>query len=248
MQWIWGCLAGLLAAAGLCGQSPAVPSFEVASVRPAGPDQRSVDFVLSPGGRLKAVNVTLAQMVREAYQVKYYQVAGGPGWMDNARFNIEAKAAGEPGRQEMMAMLRTLLIERFRLQARREMREGNVFELVLGKGGPKLTLSTAGRSYIHTIRNTPLELPGVSYTLDGRKASMALLADELKGWVQRPVFDRTGITGEYDFQIEFAIEGHLDAGPSLFTALQEQLRLKLQAAKGPIETLVIEKAEKPGEN
>ncbi len=168
--------------------------------------------------------------------------------MDNARFNIEAKAAGEPGRPEMMAMLRTLLIERFRLQARREMREGNVFELVVGVGGPKLQLSAAERSYLRTIRNTPLELPGVSYTLDGRKTSMALLADELKGWVQRPVFDRTGIAGEYDFQIDFAIESHLDAGPSIFTALQEQLGLKLQAAKGPIDTLVIGKAEKPGEN
>jgi uncharacterized protein (TIGR03435 family) len=225
-----------------------VPSFEVASVKPADPSQRAVDLVISPGGRLRAVNVTLTDMLREAYQVKYYQVSGGPGWMESARFNIEAQAPGEPGRNEMMAMLRTLLVERFQLKVRREMREGNVFELVVAKGGPKLKTSMADRSYISTIRNTPPELPGISYTVLGQKASMAKLADDLKGWVERPVFDRTGLAGEYDFKVDFAIEGHLDAGPSIFTALPEQLGLKLQAAKGPIETLVIEKAERPTEN
>ncbi|MBS1859239.1 MAG: TIGR03435 family protein, partial [Acidobacteria bacterium] len=164
------------------------------------------------------------------------------------RFNIEAKAAGEPGRGEMMTMLQTLLAERFHLKVRREMREGNVFELVVAKGGPKFKASTAERSYIRTIRNTPPELPGVNYTIDGQKASMARLADDLKGWVERPVLDRTGIAGDYDFRIDFAIEGHLDAGPSIFTALPEQVGLKLQSAKGPVETLVIENAERPTAN
>ncbi|MBS1858934.1 MAG: TIGR03435 family protein, partial [Acidobacteria bacterium] len=81
--WVFVACALPAAMAGLLGQSPAAPSFEVASVKPADPDQRAVDFVISPGGRLKATNVTLGEMVREAYQVKYYQVSGGPRWLSD---------------------------------------------------------------------------------------------------------------------------------------------------------------------
>ena len=233
---------------GLFGQSPVSALFEVASVRPADPNQRAVDFVISPGGRLRATNVTLAHMLHEAYQVKYYQVSGGPGWLKDARFNIDAVSIGEPTRKEMMAMLQSLLVERFQLKLRRETREGNAFELVEAKSWMKLKLSTANSSFLRLIRNTPPELPGVSYTVIGQKVSLSKLADYLKGEVQRPVFDRTGIGGEFDFKIDYATEGNLETGPSIFTALQDQIGLRLQAAKGPIETLVIEKAERPTEN
>ena len=232
----------------LFGQSPSQPSFEVASVKPADPNQSAVDFVISPGGRLRATNVTLAQMLYEAYQVKYYQVMGGPGWLKDARFNIDAISIGEPTRKEMMVMLQSLLVERFQLKLRRESREGNAFELVEAKGGIKLKLSGANSSYISLLRNTPPELPGVSYTILGQKVSISKLADYLRGEMQRPVFDRTGIGGEFDFRIDYAIEGNLETGPSIFTALQDQIGLRLAGVKGPVETLVIEKAERPTEN
>lgn len=231
----------------LFGQIPSPPSFEVASVKPADPNQGAVDFVISPGGRLRATNVTLAQMLYEAYQVKYYQVSGGPGWLKDARFNI-AISIGEPTRKEMMAMLRSLLVERFQLKLRRETREGNAFELVEAKSGMKLKLSSASSSFIRLLRNTPPELPGVSYTIVGQKVSISKLVDYLQGEVQRPVFDRTGIVGEFDFKIDYAIEGNLETGPSIFTALQNQIGLRLAGVKGPVETLVIEKAERPTEN
>jgi len=230
------------------GQSSPPLLFEVASVRPADPNQRAVDFVISPGGRLRVINMALAELICEAFQVKYYQVSGGPGWVNDARFNIEAKATGEPSRKEIMAMLQTLLIERFQLKVRRETREGNVFELVAAKSGPKLKRSSADTSYLRLERNTPRELPGVSYTIIGQKVSMAKLADDLRGKLQRPVLDRTDIRGEFDFKIDYAIEGQSDVGPSIFTAIQEQLGLRLQTAKGPLEKLVIEKAERPIEN
>lgn len=223
-------------------------SFEAASVKPAAPEQSAVDFVVSPGGYLRITNLTLLGMVREAYQAKYWQVSGGPGWIDAERFNIEAKASGNPSRGEVMAMLRSLLAERFQLRARRETREGNVYELVVAKGGPKLKPSAADSSFLRLFRNTPPELPGVSYTIQAQKVSMARLADDLMGETQRPVIDRTAIAGEFDFRIDYAVDGHSETGPSIYTALQEQAGLKLQAAKGPIEMLIIEKAERPAAN
>jgi uncharacterized protein (TIGR03435 family) len=222
--------------------------FEVASVRPSDPRQSAVDFVISPGGRLRATNVTLLQMVREAYRMKFFQVSGGPGWVGTDRFHIEARAAGEPTRDQMLDMLRGLLEERFRLKVRRQVREGNVYELVVAKGGPKLKASTAESSFLRLYRHTPPELPGVSYTIHGQKVSMAKLADDLTGTMARPVLDRTGIVGEFDFKIDYAVEGHAEVGPSMFTALQEQLGLRLQGAKGPVESLEIESAERPAGN
>jgi uncharacterized protein (TIGR03435 family) len=223
-------------------------TFEVASVKSASPNQNAVDFVVSPGGRLRITNLTLAEMIREAYQFKYYQVSGGPAWLDTDRFNVEAKPAGQPARNEVMAMLQALLVERFQLKVRRETRQGSVYELLVASRGPKLKPSTADNSFLRLNRNTPPDLQGVSYTIVGQKVSMAKLADDLMGYLQRPVVDRTGISGEFDFKIDYAIEGHSETGPSIFTALQDQLGLRLRTAKGPVQNLVVQKAERPTEN
>jgi uncharacterized protein (TIGR03435 family) len=207
-----------------------------------------VAFVISPGCRLRATNVTLAEMIRQAYRAKYFQVSGGPGWVSTERFHIEAKAAGEPTRDQMLDMLRALLEERFQLKVRREVREGNVYELVAARSGPKLKASTAESSFLRLYRHTPPELPGVSYSIHAQKVSMARLADDLTGTMARPVLDRTGISGEFDFKIDYAVEGHAEVGPSMFTALQEQLGLRLQAAKAPVESLTIESAQRPAGN
>jgi uncharacterized protein (TIGR03435 family) len=241
----WGAFVFLACATAGSGQEPA---FETASVKPADPTQSVVDLVISPG-RLRIVNLTLSTMVREAYQLKAYQrIGGGPAWKDSDRFNVDAKAAGEPNRDQMMAMLRALLEERFRLKVRRETHEGNVYELAIAKGGPKLKASTAETSYLRLYRNTPPELPGVSYTIQGQKVTIARLAGHLMGTVQRPIVDRTGIAGEFDLRIDYAVEGHAEEGPSIFTAVQEQLGLKLQAAKGPVDSLAIESVERLREN
>jgi len=239
------------APAGLFAQSaPTAPVFDVVSVKPVAVDAREpLDFRTYPGGRLKITNQTVKIILREAYGIKGYQLSGGPAWLYAERFDIDAKAEGGLSRAQMMAMLQTLLADRFALKVHRESREGNVYALVVAKDGPKLKESTAKDSYIRLIRNTPLELPGVSYTIGGQKASMARFAERLADMeLHRPVLDRTGLTGDFDFKVNYAIDDNPETGPSIFAAIQEQLGLKLETTKGQIETLVIDHVEKPSGN
>jgi uncharacterized protein (TIGR03435 family) len=233
------------ASAGLFAQEKT--AFEVASVKPA--TGGSSDFRIYPGGRLHITNLPLDVIVRQAFAVKRYQLTGGPSWLHTDEFDIEAKAVGEPSRAQMMAMLQTLLADRFQLKVRRETREQNIYALTVAKNGPKLTPSTAAEFFIRLDRNTPRELPGVDYTIAGQKATLAQIAEGLgDNQLDRPVLDRTGIPGEFDFKLRYAIDDNPDTGPTIFAAIQEQLGLKLEAARGPVEILVIEKAEKPSGN
>jgi len=243
-------MAGLLALAAyttFAQNAAPPPAFEVASVKTAPPNE-PLDFLVQPGGRLTITNLTLNVILRQAFGVMAYQITGGPKWLDTDRFDIEAKAQGNPPREQVIAMLQTLLADRFQLKVHRETREGDVYALVVAKGGPKLKESTAQDSHMYLYRNTPPELPGVSYTTVGQKASMAMLAGRLAEMEERPVLDRTELKGEYDFKLDYAIDNNPETGPSIFSALQEQLGLKLEAAKGPVEILVVDKAEKPSAN
>ena len=232
------------------GQTPTTPRFDVASVKPVPPMAREpIDFQTQPGGRLRITNLTLKIMVREAFGVMNDQIAGGPPWFDTDRFDVMAKAEDDPGRKQMMAMLQGLLTERFQLKVHWEEKKGHIYALVAAKGGPKLKPSTADRSYVSLSRNTPTDQVGVSYTIRGQKASMALFAERLgKMELGHPVLDRTGLQGEFDFKLDYGTADNQDAEPSIFTAIQEQLGLKLEATKGPVETLVIDHAEKPSAN
>jgi uncharacterized protein (TIGR03435 family) len=238
----------LLAAGELYGQSAGTaPAFDVASVK-ADSQSPYADFRVLPGGRLEVIGLELKTVLLEAYHVKYYQISGGPTWLNTDRFNITAKAEGNPTRERMMEMLQTLLADRFKLKVHRESKEGSVYVLTVMKDGPKLKPPTGEKSYIALYRNTPPELPGVSYALGGKKASMALFAERLGEQLRRPVLDKTGLIGEFDFKVDYAINDNPETGPSIFMALQEQLGLKLETAKGPIETLFIDHVEKPTGN
>lgn len=156
MKWQIGIASLLvLASCAAFGQPAAPPAFEVASVKPADPNKRAVDLRTYPGGRLTITNNTLVKIVRWTYGVKHYQLSGGPGWRDNDRFDIVAKAEGDPTRQQTMVMLQTLLGDRFQLKVHRQTREGNVYALALAKNGPKLKASTSDDSYVRLYRNTP---------------------------------------------------------------------------------------------
>ncbi|MDR3703016.1 MAG: TIGR03435 family protein [Candidatus Sulfopaludibacter sp.] len=238
-------IVAAFAAVGLFAQEK--PAFDVASVKPA--TRGGSDFRTYPGGRLHIANLPLDVIIRQAYAVKHYQLTGGPSWLHTDEFDIEAKAVGEPSRAQMMAMLQTLLADRFQLKVHRETREQNIYALTVAKNGPKLTPSTAAEFFIRLDRNTPRELPGVDYTIAGQKATLAQIAEGLgDNQLDRPVLDRTGIPGEFDFKLRYAIDDNPDTGPSIFAAIQEQLGLKLEAARGPVAILVIEKAEKPSGN
>ena len=232
-------------------QAPTPSAFEVASVKAVDPKaRRGADFRLSPGGRLTASDISLEQLVLQAYGLHRLQLAGGPGWFTTDGFDIVAKAEGNPGREQMMLMLQTLLVDRFQLKVHKEIKEGKVYALVVAKNGPKLKESADGdRSFIRVIRYDPPERPSLTYAFVGQRASVPLLIERLKGQLQTPVIiDNTGVKGLFDFRLEFAADDPQAAGPSLYIAIQEQLGLKLESARGPIETLVIDHAGKPADN
>jgi uncharacterized protein (TIGR03435 family) len=231
-------------------QPAAAPSFEVASVKP--------NTVGGPGGIVRmlpgnqtyiAQNAPLRLIMTVAYSVTDRQIAGGPDWMNTDRYDITAKADRRCTVEELHAMLARLLEERFQLKIRREKREMSIWALMVDKGGPKLTEHDAA-----DLDHPPFGAgPGPNGRgTTGKNVSMNYFAFMLSRLLDRNVADRTGLTKNYDLAIDFIrdIPGRAapQDGPSIFTALKEQLGLKLESAKGPVEFLVIEKAERPTGN
>jgi uncharacterized protein (TIGR03435 family) len=216
--------------------------FEVASVKLTahgrGPDGWSFsDIKIVSPGRLVGTNASLDECIRWAYRVKEYQVSG-PDWMksDEASYDIEAKALPETSADGMRLMLQTLLAERFGLVLHRETRRLRVYSLTANKSGSKLLkASSAARGGFNSRGGRE----GVRVT--SHKASLADLASRLSLDLDRPVFDNTGIKGDFEITLEWAREGD---GPSVFSAIQEQLGLKLQPTTTPIEIIVIDRANK----
>jgi uncharacterized protein (TIGR03435 family) len=238
-------LAGSLTPRWIAFAQASGPSFEVASVKPSGLDDRLM-YRLQPGGRYLATNVTLKTLIANAYAVPEFRISGAPGWGDSDKYNIEAKV-GIPlppwpdSNKQLSLMLQSLLMDRFKLALHRETREQPVYELVAARSGAKLKMAEAGES------------PG--FEMDaGRIHSMAVpleyLAGSLAYLLGRTVVDKTGIAGKYSYTLTFTPDDAppAEAGPSVFTALQDQLGLKLESSKGPVELLVIDRAEKPDAN
>jgi uncharacterized protein (TIGR03435 family) len=220
-------------------------AFEVASVKPSGPNDQFL-YRLLPGGRYIANGQTLRLLVANAYAVPLYRVADLPGWGDADKFNIEAKV-GIPlkpwpdSNEQLNEMLRSLLQERFKLAVHWETRQETIYNLVTAKGGFKLKPAAEGAS--------------AGFEMDsGRIHSMAVplsyLAGSLSTVLNRTVLDKTGLAGKFDYTVFYAPDGAPadDDRPSLYTALEQQLGLRLESAKGPVEFLVIDHAEKPDAN
>ncbi|HVV46448.1 MAG TPA: TIGR03435 family protein, partial [Bryobacteraceae bacterium] len=243
--------SGVFSVSPIRAQEPRL-AFEAASVRPTDRSRMTpLDFRIT-GGRLVSTNWTLELLIRQAYNVRHSQILGGPAWLQDDRFDIEATAGRDDvSRAQMLGMLTTLLQDRFKLRVHRETREGNVYVLTQAKSGHKLKSpeDASKRPMVRLFRNTPPELPGVSYTSVGQNATLSQLVDSLSGILSAPVIDRTGITGSYDFRFDHrTLDAPPDAGPSIFDSVQSQLGLKLEAQKGPVEVLVIDSAEKPSAN
>lgn len=221
------------------------PQFEVAVIRPAvaGPGA-GTSFNLFEGGRVKITNEPVKLLIRSAFQIQNAQIAGGPGWLETDRYDIEAKT-GRPEKikpEQLSPLMQSLLADRFHLKFHRETRELTVFALLAGKGGPRLKPQAECES---TAVNTNSG-PGTSQ-LNGTAVSVALLAGYVGNRLGRIVLDKTGLTGKYDFTLDWAPDQGSSA-PSLVTALREQLGLQLKPQKSPTEVLVIDRIEKPSEN
>ena len=268
-------LALLLTCPAFAQTAPAPLRFEVASIKPASPDAQGSQIRFMPGGGLNMNNIPLRAMITQAYDVRDFQVSGGAGWVGTERFDITARAerataADGPddfakmtddqrktAREQMAERLRGLLAERFQLVVHKETKDQPIYVLGLAKNGPKLKENTA-----------PGPRQGMSMNrgrLEGFAAPMAMLGQILSQNMGRPVVDKTGLTGKYDFVLEWTPDVGAGAGsgpegpaningvpgpsgPTIFTALQEQLGLRLESQKGPVEIIVIDRAEKPSEN
>lgn len=220
------------------------PSFEVASIKPAPPQlgnrlsiRMSVD-----AGRLTYTNVSLRDIVKQAYRVQEGQVSG-PEWLATERFHIAAKIPQGVPQDQAPQMLQALLAERFQLRLHREKKDARLYTLGVAKGGPKLPKAESSTG---TTRGTSRAWSHLSAHL-----TMAQFADYLAQQVGLLVVDRTGLDGVFAIALEWAPDtvDPADSGPSLFAALQEQLGLLLTAQRGPVEILVIDYAARvPTEN
>jgi uncharacterized protein (TIGR03435 family) len=233
----------------LAGASAAQPAqrFEVAVIRPTAADATSgTSFNAYEGGRIRIVNEPVKLLIRTAFQLQNAQIAGGPTWLETDRYDIEAKTGRpeKPAPGTLEPYLQNMLIERFHLKFHREMRELTVWALAAAKAGPKLKVKQEGET---NAMNTS---GGKEVSrLVATAASMPLLARYIGNRLGAIVQDKTGLTDAYDFTLEWAPgQGPETTAPSLITALREQLGLRLESQKSPVEVLIIDKLERPSEN
>jgi uncharacterized protein (TIGR03435 family) len=254
-------------------QAQARQQFEVAVIKPTPADTGpGADFGAELGGRLRARNNPVANFITNAYGVPNYLVVGGPDWMRADRYDLEARAAGEPSRSEMMLMLQSLLAERFHLRTHRETREMPAYVMTVARGGarlqspkpcrdvdpskpapPPVAGETPLRSCGNSNMNTRTRPPYMTWTanhIDSRG-----IAGSLSNFFRRPVVDRTGLAGFFDIQIDLpplqpvtTDVGAADPDASVFTVLQEQLGLRVEEGRGPVDVLVIDRIERPTQN
>ena len=254
--------------------SRAAPAFDAASVKRNITGDTNGSFGVRPGGVLVVVNNSLRNIVRNTYGVQNYQIVGGPEWFDTDRFDITAKAPGDAPPDQLLLMMRALLADRFMLRAHMDRRETPVYALSMARPDKRLG-PTIRRSAVDCLAQVaaavaaaregrPPAAPGAGTPRCGTRSlpgtmtavgvTMADLARNLSNPAGRAIVDKTGLTGAWDLELSYAPDSPgaappvaVDA-PSLFTALQEQLGLKLEAQTAPIEVLVIDGADRPQDN
>jgi bla regulator protein BlaR1 len=246
-------LVGLRASA-QSGERPL--GFEIASVKPADPTIRTSNVLLGAGESLTIVNVPLRKIIMYAYDIRDFQLAGGPGWVGDERYDITAKtttaehasfeatAETDDQRRSRVARvrerLRSLLSDRFGLSVHMEGREQTILALRIAKGGPKLAEAAANTGRVSTVDGH----------IQGFGAPISMLATQLSIATGLIVADETDLRGKYDFVLDWAPDGRdqRDTRPSIFSAVGEQLGLRLERAKGPVKTVVIDHVERPSAN
>jgi len=257
-------------------QSPAVinanpaatePAFDVAAIRENHSDHTARSHIVSSptDGHLTVINVPMKMLLQFAFALPETRILGGPDWLSSIKFDIEAKSdssvddrlhalSSDDSKLLKQKMVQALLADRFKLIDHMETRELPVYALVAAKGGTKLQASKSSGTTIDSW-NSKIDIRGGDNTV-------ALLAEELSKKLGRVVIDKTGIPGRYDILLIWTpddgaappstgstgISASTDSGPSIFTAIQEQLGLKLEPQKGPVQVLVIDRIEMPSAN
>lgn len=238
------CVGWLVVACSFCATAQP-PAFEVASIKPGNAESRLVRSVITPGGNLRAENVSLRALIEDAYRMKPFQLTGGPRWVDQDRFEVLAKGAASATADQVRLMLQALLEDRFQLALRRETRERTI-SLLTVKKQPKLNPSKEG-TRLQFI--TEAQRDGTVNHISFKGTSMAAFADMLASEMGQMVKDRTGLDGAFDFEFDAT---HEESEPNPFIVPWApslgQIGLTLETTKGPVEFFVIERAEKPSAN
>jgi uncharacterized protein (TIGR03435 family) len=247
----------------LASQAPAdAPrKFEVASVKRNMSGGRGWSLNPLPGGRFSVQNVPLRQVVLFAYNLRDFQLINDPAWLQSQRFDIEARATADVPLASMKELVKSLLAERFGFMAHSETREMPIFALVSLRAdrspGPALKARdcTAPQEAVRTVGSGCGGVIRDSGRITGSGVPMAMLANSLSGVLNNVVTDKTGLSGTFDFELRWS--DPVDAGnqttglsdaPALTTAVQEQLGLRLQPDRGPIDVLVVDRVSEPAEN
>jgi uncharacterized protein (TIGR03435 family) len=235
------------------------PNFEVATVKPSKPDQPGKALMVR-GTRFSTINTTLTDLICFAYDVQQKQIVGAPDWISTEKFDLAAQPdqPGTPSQKQLKSMLQKLLAERFQLKFHHDKKELSAYVLSTGKNGPKLKQNDGN----------PTGLPGLFFrqlgNLTVQNATMADFTRLMQSAVlDRPVVDQTGLQGRWDFVLKWTPDESqfsgmgakvpppsdaADAPPPLFTAIQEQLGLKLEAGKAQVDVLALDHVDKPSEN
>jgi uncharacterized protein (TIGR03435 family) len=247
------CRAALLAfafLAALPAQTP--PAFEVATVQPSNPAVREgKQGVTTDPIRLTARRVTLKELIFEAYNAPYYRITGGPSWLDSDQFDIDAKSEAPADHEQIRRMLQSLLADRFKLAIHHDTKEMRVYALSVAKGGPlihpvkdddpPIKPASMGAQHFHsdlahfaTILSVKLSIPLIQDPTSPSRSTGALI----------PVLDQTNLPGTYDFDVALTPEPDGDSITAWQRALQQQLGLKLEAQRAPVDLIVVDHAEK----
>jgi uncharacterized protein (TIGR03435 family) len=222
---------------------------QTTTATPAKPGELHPSGIFPFPGMLSIGNRTLKELVCDVYRLKQYQVAGDEGWMKTTSYDIAGKTIGPASFSQMLAMVKTMLADRFDLRFHREIRRLRGYWLVIGKDGSRLRRPDPNDP-------TPAGISNRGRFIQGWKVPVSRLVDFLGGEIQIPLTDKTGLDGVFDFKLEWAEEARFlgsdvlpdEDKPSLFAALQEQLGLKLEVHPCPVEMFVIDHVAKPSEN
>lgn len=240
------------------GPRPKFEAFEVATIKPVESGAKAPRYITMQGtNRFVEKDYTLKLLIAAAYNLSPQVISGGPAWMDTEHYDIAALTPGDvrPTRDEQMGMLRKLLADRFQLSFHRESREFSIYVLEVAKGGSKLKDSARPEdvpTLINVVYPQSIKLPARNVTMEDFASMLQ------RAVLDRPVVDKTGLTGRYDFDLEWAndesqfngeVPTSADANAApLFTAIQQQLGLRLVATKGPVAALIVDRAQKPSAN
>lgn len=231
--------------------SSANPDWDVATVKPSDPNDASGQHIRMRGRYILLLDTTVEQFLLLGYGMQKSQLLNVPEWAKTEKWNVNGvpDTDGEPSWNQLQEMMRKILAERFGLKLHHEQRELPVFALAVAKGGPKITPDTSDPNGWMDQQNGTVNGQHFEHL---KNASMADLALILQFRVDRPVVDQTGLKGKYDFNLRWATDDGAatssDTPPGLFTAIQEQIGLKLEPVRAPADVLVIDKLEKPGAN